>query len=151
LGTEIIIIQKKKFSVYRFKGDYKEKVLEIKTEFDHQIKKIIPGVTIHQGIASLDKMMENDSDLEIIFDKFSNVGPYKTPNSKPSNLDKLINENEAKVSDNKHKVTSIFNFFFSYPFSYPFFLVYLQPFFALYTPFFRLQSLNRLLANFHSN
>ena len=42
LGTEIIIIQKKKFSVYRFKGDYKEKVLEIKTEFDHRIKKIIP-------------------------------------------------------------------------------------------------------------
>ena len=57
------------------------------------------GATIHQGIASLDKMMESDSDLEIIFDALSNVDPYKIPNSKPSNPDKLNDENEANVSD----------------------------------------------------
>tara|TARA_S200000501_G_scaffold177305_1_gene166980 strand:+ start:1314 stop:1637 length:324 start_codon:yes stop_codon:yes gene_type:complete len=39
--------------------------------------------TIYQGISSLDKMMERDSDLEIIFDALSNVDPYKIPNSKP--------------------------------------------------------------------
>lgn len=57
------------------------------------------AATIHQGIASLDKMMENDSDLGIVFNKFSNVDPYKIPNSKPSNPDKLNDENEANVSD----------------------------------------------------
>tara|TARA_R110002050_G_scaffold114053_2_gene229296 strand:+ start:10 stop:309 length:300 start_codon:yes stop_codon:yes gene_type:complete len=31
------------------------------------------GATIHQGIASLDKMMETDSDLGIVFNKLSNV------------------------------------------------------------------------------
>ena len=57
------------------------------------------GATIHQGIASLDKMMENDSDLGIVFNKFSNVDPYKIPNSKPSNPDTLIDENDPEVSD----------------------------------------------------
>ena len=31
------------------------------------------GATIHQGIVSLDKMMENDSDLGIVFNKLSSV------------------------------------------------------------------------------
>jgi hypothetical protein len=39
--------------------------------------------TIHAGISSLDKMMESDSDLEIILDALSNVDPYKIPDSKP--------------------------------------------------------------------